>query len=93
MELATPGGHVVCIGLKDGENYSDSRDIITKELTVHGSYAYTSDDFARATELLASRQVEPELLITEMPLDEGPNAFAELTENPGTNLAKVVLRP
>lgn len=93
VELAASGGHILCIGQKDGENHSDSRDVVTKELAVQGSYAYTPDDFAKAIQLLADRQVEPEPLITEMPLSAGPNAFAELTENPETNLIKVVLRP
>jgi len=93
VELVTPGGRILCIGQKDGENYSDSRDMVTKELTLQGSYAYTNDDFAGAIRLLADRQVEPQPLITEMPLSEGPGAFAELTANPGTNLTKVVLTP
>lgn len=92
--LATlaPGGTLGLVGLGEGPTTVDFLPIVARELTLRGSYCYTDDDFTRAIELLATRQIQADALISIQPLSAGPAAFTTLIESPASGV-KVLLQP
>ncbi len=88
------GGVAVFIGLERGAGERgagelDLREAIVRELTLHGSYAYTPDDFATAIELLARGRIPTAHWLSSVSLDEGPRIFHELT-TPTTTRVKAM---
>jgi threonine dehydrogenase-like Zn-dependent dehydrogenase len=85
------GGTVALLGL--GEEFSavNAIDIVNREVTIRGSYAYTYDDFLRAVELLG-RGLVPGEWARPYPLEAGPAVFQQLTTDHG-DLIKAVLTP
>jgi 2-desacetyl-2-hydroxyethyl bacteriochlorophyllide A dehydrogenase len=73
------GGTAVFIGLEKGSGEIDLREAILRELSLHGSYAYTPDEFATAIELLARGRINPAGWLSSASLADGQALFAELT--------------
>jgi len=92
VECAAPNGTVVLVGQGSPSSDADHRDILTKELNIRGSYAYTNDDFLRAIELLRMRRVDPEGILRTVPMSDGPNVFADLASGNAGDI-KVVMIP
>lgn len=92
VQSLAPGGSLVLIGLGEGVTTFDYLPVVARELSIRGSYCYSDDDFSRSLELLTTRQVRTEGLLTSLPLTEGPAAFASLTSDPGDKI-KVLLQP
>lgn len=84
-----PGGHAVWLGLHDAEPGFDALAAIRGEQTVHGSFAYTDPEFARAVELVADL---PTGWVGTHPLADGAAVFAGLLRGPG-DAVKVQLAP
>jgi threonine dehydrogenase-like Zn-dependent dehydrogenase len=77
LKLLVPGGILVVVGAGP-EPGLDSATILLKEITVRGSYIYT-DEFDRAIDLLAGRQVTVADLTTVVsPLADALTAFDAL---------------
>ncbi len=72
------GGNAVFIGLEKGSGEIDLREAILRELSLHGSYAYTPDEFATAIELLARGRINPAGWLSSGVLADGQALFAEL---------------
>lgn len=72
------GGTAVFIGLEKGSGEIDLREAILRELSLHGSYAYTPDEFATAIELLARGRVNTAGWLSSAALADGQAIFAEL---------------
>jgi threonine dehydrogenase-like Zn-dependent dehydrogenase len=70
-----PGGRAVWEGLHDGETPIDGRDIVRREISVVGSFAYTDEEFARA---VATITLVSEQWVEGVPLAEGARAFQSL---------------
>ncbi len=85
------GGTVALLGLGEESTPLDAVDIVNREVTIRGSYAYTYDDFVRALELLGTGVVQGEWA-RPYPLEAGPAVFERLTTDPG-DLIKAVLTP
>ena len=84
------GGLVVWIGNAQKMIEIDMQEIVTRELTVRGTYAFTDRDFVEAIGLLADGKVPVGKLIgLRGTLAEGPAIFAELSRN--LNILKAVL--
>ncbi len=93
LRAVAPGGRVVCVGLHDEESPLPVNLLVRQEITITGSFAYTSDDFTQALNLLARREVAPAAdWVQERPLQDGADAFAELVDGK-VAAAKIVLRP
>ncbi|MEO8136948.1 MAG: galactitol-1-phosphate 5-dehydrogenase [Betaproteobacteria bacterium] len=87
-----PGGVIMHIGLQDWSSEIDMRKLTLAEITLIGTYTYSTADL-RATVLALHRGVFGELSwVEERPLDDGARAFADLHHG-RTAAAKVVLRP
>jgi L-iditol 2-dehydrogenase len=66
--------------------------VVTRNLTIRGSYAMTGDEFERALSLLAGGRLPVDAIINRYAsLDEGPALFEELLVSPAT--IKCVMRP
>ena len=83
------GGTAVLIGLEKGAGEQDLREAILRELSLHGSYAYTPDEFATAIELLARGRVSTAGWLSGAALEDGQALFAELT-SPATPRVKAL---
>lgn len=92
LAVAGPGGHVILIGLHDKETTFDINAVIRSEVALQGSYAYSMADMRRAVALLATGDVPTAPWTEVRPLSDGPDAFAELTDRPGT-VTKILLAP
>lgn len=85
------GGRVEAVGLGALEGPMAYQSLITKGVTVVGSYACLPADFERALHLLASGDVDVGPWIKRLPLAEGQTAFEALVDDGA--YTKVVLIP
>lgn len=86
------GGTVVLLGLHDQRSDADFSSIVRKEVTLRGSFAYTRSDFAASLHLLVSGAISATPYVRELPLSDGPSAFARLSDAPDAVL-KILLVP
>ncbi len=92
FEAIKPGGVIMHIGLQDWASEIDMRKLTLAEVTLIGTYTYTTADL-RATVAALYNNVFGDLAwVEERRLDEGAAAFADLHHG-RTAAAKVVLRP
>jgi (R,R)-butanediol dehydrogenase / meso-butanediol dehydrogenase / diacetyl reductase len=82
VDAVRPGGKVVLLGLHDDVTSLSGHDLVRREVSVTGSYAYTDADFSRALALLASGRVGIGELPAIQPLESTPALFAQLAEGP-----------
>jgi 2-desacetyl-2-hydroxyethyl bacteriochlorophyllide A dehydrogenase len=85
------GGHVDVIGLGAVTGPVSYHALVSKGITITGSYACVRGDFDRALELLADGAADVRSWITSMPLADGQAAFEALVDD--GRLTKVVLVP
>ena len=87
-----PGGVVMHIGLQDWASEIDMRKLTLAEITLLGTYTYTTADL-RATVDALHRGVFGDLRwVEERMLADGPQAFVDLDQGRSAS-AKIVLRP
>lgn len=72
------GGTVMCIGLEDEICAVDTRPVVTRELSVKGTYAYSRPDFAEAISMLEQKLLPWEPLVTRTQLANGQAIFEDL---------------
>ena len=85
------GGSLAWIGLAEDEGHIDARAVVTREIEVRGSYAYSPSDFETALQVIASGAFPAETLVSERRLEEGQEVFEELTSG-ASPLVKVVFQ-
>lgn len=90
IEAVTWGGTVVLTGLHDEESNLQSNYIIRSEITLRGSFAYTTLDFEDALHWLAEGRLEIDPWLVKAPLAEGGACFERLLGKPGP-IAKILL--
>jgi (R,R)-butanediol dehydrogenase/meso-butanediol dehydrogenase/diacetyl reductase len=91
--MVAPAGVVVLLGVVFEPVAIDQLQMVLKEVSLTGSFAYTRADFEAALEMLAEDDLPTDQLITqEVTLEDAPRIIAELSE-PGTEHLKVVIRP
>ena len=87
-----PGGVIMHIGLQDWASEIDMRKLTLAEITLLGTYTYTTADL-RATVDALHRGVFGDLSwVEERTLAQGPQAFVDLDQGKSAS-AKIVLRP
>jgi alcohol dehydrogenase len=87
-----PGGVIMHIGLQDWASEIDMRKLTLAEITLLGTYTYTTADL-RATVDALHRGVFGDLAwVEERTLAQGPQAFVDLDQGRSAS-AKIVLRP
>jgi len=82
VEAVRPGGKVVLLGLHDDVTSISGHDLVRREVSVTGSYAYTDEDFSQALAMLASGRVGIGELPAVQPLESTPMLFARLAQGP-----------
>jgi len=92
VAVARPGGQVTWIGNSATEVPLPMQQLVTRELTVRGSYGYV-DEFAGAIDALATGWIDAGSLIECVAgLDEGEDLFRQLAAG-SLSAVKVVLVP
>ena len=90
IELLSPAGTAVFIGLHDDATPLPWRRVIRGNHTIRGVFAYADSDFQQALEWLSSGRAGIGDLKPVLPLEDGPEAFATLAKGP-TDDIKVFL--
>jgi threonine dehydrogenase-like Zn-dependent dehydrogenase len=85
-------GTVLLSGLHEETSAMPVAEIIRREITLHGSFAYTPANFAEALQRLAHDEMRLDPWVIEVSLAEGENWFERLIAAPGA-VAKVLLIP
>lgn len=91
FDLCKPGGTVVLLGMGQERSEIDFVTSIRKEHRVVMSFAYTPQDFERSLGLLKAGEIDFGPWTQVMALDQGQQAFDQMTTNPGSTL-KMLLR-
>lgn len=87
-----PGGVIMHVGLQDWASEIDMRKLTLAELTLLGTYTYTTADLRATVSALADGAFGDLSWVDERPLSEGAQAFEDLDQG-RCAAAKVVLRP
>jgi L-iditol 2-dehydrogenase len=83
LDVTRNKGLVVWIGNNQRLIEVDMQAIVTRELTVLGSYGMSSAEFARSLQMLADGQIPVAQLINRRAtLEEGPQLFDQLLASP-----------
>jgi L-iditol 2-dehydrogenase len=92
LALVRTGGHVTWIGNSQPEVPVNMQQVVTRELTIRGTYGF-AEEFGRALQAIHAGRVDVTPLIERVgSLEEGPQLMHDLAS--GTlDAAKVVLRP
>lgn len=93
LDLVRPGGLVIAVGLRPGDEPLPLADLVLNEKRIAGTAAHVwDDDVAAGVALLAAGSVDVLPLVTRtVDLDEVPDAIARLVEAPEGEL-KIVMR-
>jgi 2-desacetyl-2-hydroxyethyl bacteriochlorophyllide A dehydrogenase len=87
-----PGGVIMHIGLQDWASEIDMRKLTLAEITLLGTYTYTTADLRATVDALHRGTFGDLSWVEERGLDEGPQAFIDLDRGHSA-AAKIVLRP
>ena len=83
IALARQGGEAIWIGNNQRYAEIDVQSVVTREISIVPSYAFTLAEFGRALNLLAAGIIPADEIITrQATLDEGPDLFEELLTRP-----------
>ena len=74
------------VGLHDDETTLGFHGIVRGQFDVQGSYAYTAEDYERALGWLVEGRAGIGDLPPVLPLEKGPEAFAELVRGPSARI-------
>jgi threonine dehydrogenase-like Zn-dependent dehydrogenase len=91
LELVRPGGRVVYVGLAADDTTLGFHDVVRRQVTLQGSYAYTMADYDQAHQWLISGEASLGELPDVLPLEDGPDMFARLAKGPPPAQVKVFL--
>ena len=92
IELARPGGTVVWVGNAEPDVTVSMQRVVTAEVTIAGSYAYTPEEFRQSVDRLPTLSWLPGVVDAVLPLRAAPAAFADLATAQAHAL-KVILDP
>jgi len=91
LELVRPGGRAVYVGLAADDTTLGFHDVVRRQVTLQGSYAYTMADYDQAHQWLISGDASLGDLPDVLPLEDGPDMFARLAKGPPPAQVKVFL--
>ncbi len=93
VEATRNGGSITWIGNNAPMIEVDMQSIVTREMSVRGSYGFDETDFETAIEALSSGRLNVDPLVEEIaPLEDGPEIFRGLAAGE-TDLVKIILKP
>lgn len=92
VRAVRPGGRIIWIGIHEADTALPINDIIRREITTYGSFAYTPVDFHNALQALAQKRIRLEESWTQIePLKNGTDCFERLLR--GAAVSKIWLTP
>ena len=86
-----PGGVIMHVGLQDWASEVDMRKLTLAEITLLGTYTYTTADLRATVAALQSGAFGDLAWVEERPLADGPQAFVDLDRGASAS-PKIVLR-
>ena len=92
LDAIKPGGVVMHVGLQDWASEIDMRKLTLAEITLLGTYTYTTADLRATVAALHEQQFGDLDWVEERPLSGGPQAFVDL-DSGASAAPKIVLRP
>lgn len=92
LKSVRPGGVVVHVGLQDWASEIDMRRLTLAEITLIGTYTYSTADLRATVAALAAGVFGDLRWVETRPLAEGPRAFSDLDRG-ASAAAKIVLVP
>lgn len=92
LNAVKPGGVVMHIGLQDWESEIDMRKLTLAEITLMGTYTYTTADLRATVNLINDGAFGDLSWVSSMSLAEGSRAFSDLDSGAMAS-SKVVLLP
>jgi threonine dehydrogenase-like Zn-dependent dehydrogenase len=92
IQACSFGGKVIFTGLHEADATLPINDMIRKEISTFGSFAYSANNFIQALQWLSDGKVILDRWIERAPLEEGKACFEKLITNPGS-IAKILLIP
>jgi len=92
LAAVKPGGTIMHVGLQDWASEIDMRKLTLAEITLLGTYTYTTADLRATVDALAQGVFGDLSWVEERTLHEGQQAFLDLDQGRCAS-AKVVLRP
>ena len=87
-----PGGVIMHVGLQDWASEIDMRKLTLAEITLLGTYTYTTADLRATVDALHRAQFGDLDWVEERALADGPQAFVDL-DGGHSGSAKIILRP
>jgi threonine dehydrogenase-like Zn-dependent dehydrogenase len=78
LSASAPGGTIVWIGLSELGCELEALSVVTREVDIRGSYAYSQDDFAEAMALLEKKTLPVASSLFETGLEQGQVVFEDL---------------
>jgi threonine dehydrogenase-like Zn-dependent dehydrogenase len=93
VALLQPGGCALWLGMHDADATIPAFDLVVREQSIRGSFAYTDADFARAVELLAEHPEAFQVQTRTCSLEEGARLFDELVAGETGGFVKASLVP
>ena len=91
IDSLRPDGELVVLGLGQPEGVFPMAVVVRRAIRVRGHFAYSRADFQEALDILSDPNPAFDW-IDEVPLGDGPEAFANLVDRPA-RFTKVLLRP
>ena len=86
------GGRIIWAGLHEADTTLPMNDFIRREITTHGSFAYTPIDFENALQALAQKRITLEESWLQIePLQNGTASYEKLLH--GAPISKILLTP
>jgi alcohol dehydrogenase len=92
LAAVKPGGVVMHVGLQDWSSEIDMRKLTLAEITLLGTYTYSTIDLQATVHLLARKAFGDLSWVEKRSLDDGPQAFIDLHAGK-TAAAKILLKP
>lgn len=92
MEAVKPGGVVMHIGLQDWSSEIDMRKLTLAEITLMGTYTYSTADLRATVKLISEGAFGDLSWVQSVPMSEGAKAFSDL-DSGRLSTSKVVLIP
>lgn len=93
IALLQPGGCAVWLGMHDAEATIPAFDLVVREQSIRGSFAYTNADFESAIDVLAQHPEAFRLPTRTCSLDEGAGVFEALVAGDVEGFVKASLMP
>jgi alcohol dehydrogenase len=92
LSAVKPGGVMMHVGLQDWASEMDMRKLTLAEITLLGTYTYSTVDLQATVNLLARNAFGDLAWVEKRSLEDGPQAFSDLHAGK-TAAAKVLLKP